>query len=116
MTSPIDYKIALEQAGGNEALAKELFGMLMQELPELHQKLGAAIAAQQQTACWDHSHRIYGSTAYCGVPDLAVAAKNMEDAVKTDDFALMQNKYQILTTEVERIMQAAPQLLQETWQ
>lgn len=115
MTDVIDYQLALEQAAGDEELAKELFEMLLKELPELKQKLHIAIKEHDLQGCWDHAHKIYGSTAYCGVPALRTAAQIMEAAVKEEDMAQIEENFTGLTKEIERLLDQGRQALASSW-
>ncbi len=115
MSASIDVTLALEQVAGNEPLAKELFGMLLSELPELNAKLAQAIADRNTTAMWDHAHKIYGATAYCGVPALRTAAKDMEVAIKTVDERRIQQYYSELNREIGQLVTIGPGWLAKTW-
>jgi len=115
MSEIINTQQALEQAAGNEELAKELFGMLVKELPELEEKLKAAIANQDMQACWDHAHKIYGSTAYCGVPALRVTAQAMENCVKTGNIGAIEENFVALNQAIKQILELAPQKLKQAW-
>ena len=50
MTGVVDYAEAIDKAGGNAELAKELFGMLLQELPQLREQLQEALGQENQQA------------------------------------------------------------------
>jgi two-component system sensor histidine kinase BarA len=115
MDESIDITLALEQAAGNEPLAKELFGMLITELPELNGKLAQAITERNTTAMWDHAHKIYGATAYCGVPALRTAAKAMEAAIKTVDETRIAQHYVELNREIGQLVKIGPDWLTKTW-
>jgi len=116
MTDVIDLKLALEQAGDNEELAKELFEMLLKEIPEHKQKLNIAIKENDLQGCWDHAHKIYGSTAYCGVPALRKAAQRMESAVKNEDMAEIEEKFADLSKEMDRLLDQGPRTLTTSWE
>jgi len=111
----IDPDLALEQAGGNEELAKELLGMLLAELPKLRDMLGTAIKEKNLQAMWDHAHKIYGSTAYCGVPGLRAAAQALEAAIKIKDFPKVASEFELTRSEIERILEVGNTLLQKNW-
>ena len=120
MTQTLDPKIldcalSLEQAAGNESLAKELFEMLLVELPVLREKLRLALEAKDKEACWDHAHKLYGSTAYTGVPELKVAAQKMEDAVKQGDELLMTNYFDDIVNAIERLIETGQYALKQDW-
>lgn len=111
----LDKKQALEQAGGNVELAQELFAMLLRELPELRSKLQQAVAERDNQAMWDHAHKLYGSTAYCGVPALRQSACEMEECIKQQDEQGLDSCYTNLANEIDRLLQQGPQLAQEPW-
>jgi len=115
MNEVINYQMALEQADGNEELAKELFQMLLKELPELQQRLTLAIKENDLQGCWDHAHKIYGSTAYCGVPALREAAQYMETAVKEEDMTKIEENFTALASEIDRLLATGQEALAADW-
>lgn len=115
MTKVIDIPLALEQAAGNEQLAKELFEMLLKELPGLKQKLTIAIRENDLQGCREHTHKLYGSTAYCGVPALREAAQFMERSVKAEDITQIEEKFSLLAREIERVIDQADRALSTNW-
>lgn len=115
MNKVVDIALAMEQAAGNEQLAKELFQMLLAELPVLLEKLTSAIHALDTQAIWDHAHKIYGSTAYCGVPALRAVAQKLESDIKSQDMAAVKEQTGILATEIQRLLDAGTEILQRSW-
>jgi two-component system sensor histidine kinase BarA len=116
MTPLVDYTHALQQANGNETLAKDLFGMLLTELPELYTTLETAWQQQDAAALRDHAHKIFGSTAYCGVPDLTSCAKALEDALKSgSDQEIVTTHVENLGKAVDRLLAEGPSLLKQAW-
>ena len=112
----IDTAFSIEQAGGNEALAKELFGMLLKELPELSEKLNNAITDNNLEAMWDHAHKMYGSTAYCGIPALRATLQSLESAIKEQDLDKITYEFEITKQEIERLLAIGENCLQEPWE
>jgi two-component system sensor histidine kinase BarA len=115
MTSIVDYSEAIEKAGGNAELAKDLFGMLLQELPLLREQLQAAIAQADLQATWDHAHKIYGSTAYCGVPLLRQAASEMETVVRAKHLDTIREQFETLDRAIEELLMQGPAHLSKAW-
>lgn len=111
----IDFSQALEQSAGNEQLAKELFQMLLSELPVLLKNLKSALRCGDLSESWDHAHKIYGSTAYCGVPGLRKAAAQLESSIKGNHADKLQSDSQELEWEVNRLLEEGPALLEVTW-
>ena len=105
---------AIEQAGGNPELAKELFTMLLNELPDQKEKLNQAFARGDNKAIWDHTHKLYGSTAYCGVPALRKAARELEETTKaqTDD---VSNKIRAVNKAIDDLLMDGQTVLEQDW-
>lgn len=116
MTEVVNYSEALERAGGSVDLAKELFAMLLKELPVLREQLRAAIDAQDLAASWDHAHKIYGSTAYCAVPMLHRTAQATEAAIKAEDLSALEEQFKALDAAIEALLISGPDHLQADWQ
>jgi two-component system sensor histidine kinase BarA len=110
----LDIPHAIEQAGGNPDLAKELFSMLLKELPDLKHKLNQAFNNGDEQSLWDHAHKIYGSTAYCGVPALQKAAKELEDTIKakSNDIA---DRIQTVNKAIEELVLDGETALEQEW-
>lgn len=115
MTTVIDYHEAIDKAGGNPELAKDLFGMLLQELPLLRQQLQDAIAQADLQAIWDHTHKLYGSTAYCSVPNLHRAAGDMETTVKSQELPAIRSQFTTLEAAIEELLAQGPGHLAAEW-
>jgi len=111
----VDTSFSIEQAGGSEELAKELFGMLLKELPELREKLACAIADKNWEAMWDHAHKMSGSTAYCGVPALRAKLQTLESAIKEQRSDIIDREFAVTRQEIERVLQIGENFLQESW-
>jgi HPt (histidine-containing phosphotransfer) domain-containing protein len=114
MLPMLDIPHAIEQAGGNSELAKELFTMLLKELPDLKQKLNQAFNNGDEQGLWDHAHKIHGSTAYCGVPALNKAAKELEETIraKTND---VSDKIQGVNKAIDALLMDGETALEQEW-
>ena len=110
----LDIPYAIEQAGGNPDLAKELFTMLLKDLPDQKRKLNESFKQSDPQALWDHAHKIHGSTAYCGVPALNQAARQLEDAIKTksDDIA---DKIREVNKAIDELLMDGETALNQDW-
>jgi two-component system sensor histidine kinase BarA len=115
MNTVIDTKLALEQAAGNEQLAKELFAMLLQELPVHREAITAAHAAGDLEALWEPAHKLYGATAYCGVPALRAAAKQLEDAIRNAQWPAIGEGIKGLHRAMDELHQHGEQAMAQPW-
>jgi two-component system sensor histidine kinase BarA len=77
-----DETAALEAAGGNAALARELLETLMQGLPNELAELRRCFGANDWSLLAEAAHRMRGATAYCGVPALDEHLRELERATK----------------------------------
>ena len=112
--SLFDKDLALKQAGGNADLAKELFEMLIKDLPISQQAMNSAHSNKDKEAFWEAAHKIHGGTAYCGVPDLKAACKALEDDIKnsypSDDTETALLK---LNEQIERLLENPDSLVSD---
>ncbi|MFO8025654.1 Hpt domain-containing protein [Thiohalophilus sp.] len=106
----LDENQALEQAGGNRELAGDLFNMLLEELPVLQCQLARAIDSGERDAMWNPAHKLYGSTAYCGVPALRESARAMEECIKQQQTDQLQACFARLSREITRLQEQGPKL------
>lgn len=86
----IDTNLALERAGGNRELARELYQMLQKELPDYLTTITQHHDNGNFAALLEVVHKLHGSAIYCGVPALREAAAALESRLKqgaADDYA-----------------------------
>ncbi len=114
MPDTIDIPLAIEQAGGSPELARDLFGMLLNDLPDLHQQVVQAHATGDAQALWDPVHKLHGATAYCGVPALREAARGVEDAIR-QNAADLDSRLAVLEQAVRDLLAAGPEALAREW-
>ncbi|MGA7800268.1 MAG: ATP-binding protein [Gammaproteobacteria bacterium] len=74
----LDMKQSAQLAGGNRQLADELFRMLLDELPQRRREVAHAATNLDLDGLREHAHKLHGSAAYCGVPQLKAAAARLE--------------------------------------
>jgi two-component system sensor histidine kinase BarA len=80
--STIDTDLALERAGGNRDLARELYQMLQKELPDYLTAITQHHESGNFAALLEVVHKLHGSATYCGVPALKEAAATLESSLK----------------------------------
>ena len=120
MTEIFDAVSALEQAGGNEDLARDLFTMLLDELPAQQVSIETAfkLVCADNTAMeslWEPVHKLHGSTAYLGVPALRQAVKAFEDKIKQEDREQLEESFRLLDSEIKRLMEQGQEILGRRW-
>jgi len=121
MTRIFDAVIALQQAGGSEELARDLFSMLLDELPAQQASIEATFKLVNTNntplePLWDPVHKLHGSTAYLGVPALKEAVQAFEDNIKQNDREQLAEGFQQLDSEINRLLSHAQEILERSWQ
>lgn len=120
MSKIFDASVTLEQAGGNAELARELFGMLLDELPDHRQAIDIAFRAMTSDATaieplWDAVHKLYGAAAYLGVPALRQAAKTVEDHIRENRRDQFAESLSQLDQEIDRLLSKGQEILARSW-
>jgi len=106
-TPPRDEAAALASAGGDAALAEELFEALMAGLPGEIEDLRACLAEADWLGLAEHAHQVRGATSYCGVPALNGAVAALERAARIGDPELIQQGFDKVLAESLRLQQTA---------
>jgi len=95
---------AVRIAGGNPALADELFAMLMEDLPEQRATLVEALREGDHERLRGCAHQIHGAAAYCGVSRLREAARALESALARGEADAAPALTESLLAEVDRLL------------
>lgn len=78
-----DEAAALAAVGGNAELANELLDTLLRGLASETATLAVRLQAGDWGDLAQTAHRLRGATAYCGVPALDTALRELEGATKS---------------------------------
>ncbi|MDH5571046.1 MAG: Hpt domain-containing protein [Gammaproteobacteria bacterium] len=119
-TDLFNATIAITQAGGNEQLARELFAMLLKELPEHMTSIQVAFRACQNDLLaindlWEPVHKLYGATAYLGVPALRDNCKTLENHINLSNHTEIENAVIQLMQNIEQLSQIGDNILNQDW-
>jgi len=101
----VDEALALERAGGNADLARELYQMLQKELPTYHEDLQNFYKQGDIESMLNMVHKLNGSATYCGVPALKAAAETLESNMKRGLKETYRSGLDTLLAEIERVQQ-----------
>lgn len=101
----VDEQLALERAGGNADLARELYQMLQNELPDYQSRLPTLYADRELGPLQEAVHKLNGSATYCGVPALKAAAESMESTLKRGEQERYEEGLNALLHEIQRVLQ-----------
>lgn len=117
----IDWNLALKQTANKEDLAKEMLTMLIAYFIEIEQLTtelieilhnNGAIDDEQQQTFLHHIHKLNGSSAYCGVPQLKILCNTIEKALRSGTkLQELEPELLELQDEMDKIKSAAKDYL-----
>lgn len=110
----IDWPLALQRAAGKTALAKEMLERLLDSLPEVQRSLNGPLLPELHQNILHQVHKLHGSCAYCGVPQLQQCCQRLEKALRhqADPRQLEPEIFELLD-ETEKLLKAGKQWLAE---
>jgi two-component system sensor histidine kinase BarA len=100
---PWDEKAALEAAGGDADLARELMATLLDAIPAELASLRDCHEAEDWHRLAQTAHRLRGATSYCGVPALNAVLRDLESASSTADPELIARLLKKVNREAARL-------------
>ena len=97
---------ARKLANGNEALAMELFTMLIDELPEHRREILQARKQNDLKMLREVTHKLNGASRCCGTPALRHAANSLENSITHGDKNdSINEKTDLLLAEIDRLLE-----------
>lgn len=107
--APIDFACIEEISYGDPASSRELIQVYLTQANEIMAKLAAALANGVLADAGRHAHKLAGSSAICGINQLASNLTEIELACDSGELA----KAQRLFTATGRLLQTASQALND---
>jgi len=99
------FEDARQLTNGNEALAIELFNMLVRELPDHRDGIRKALTDNNTTMLKDVTHKLNGASRCCGTPALRNAANSLEAAINNGEDDSFEIKSAELLKEIDRLLE-----------
>jgi two-component system sensor histidine kinase BarA len=99
-----DVEKALRITGGNAELADELFNSLLDELPEMKEKLNKAFDHKDYKNMESGAHKIHGAAAYCAVTSIKDLAGKLEKATIKKKRKDIETCLKQLNSDIDRIL------------
>lgn len=97
----LDPKLGVELSMGDYDTWNMLLGMMLDDLDDFSQKLAEFSGDMKQLSYW--SHKLAGSSCYCGTPLLYQAAKQLEEHCDNQDTAIVQRSLAHLQEQIVRM-------------
>jgi len=102
--SVVDLPAAIERAGGDEELARELAGMLLEEAPRWLEELSAALDQGDIPLFTRTAHTLKGSADHWGAKRACQLARELEQRGRAGDIAHVDRPVADLGTEYEQLL------------
>lgn len=102
-TVPVfDRGLSLKHANDRSDLAAELFGLLVDSLPDDQRSMAAC---QHDLAILGaRAHKLHGAVRFCGVPRLEAALASFEQSIKSGDEKEVAAHYRSVDTEITALL------------
>lgn len=100
----IDVGLALERAGGDDALARELSAMFHDEGPRTVERLRTALAAGDLRAVEALAHSVKSSLGVIGATCAAELGRDLETSGRDDDLPRARERFRMFEAEIARII------------
>jgi two-component system sensor histidine kinase BarA len=98
----VEIRESVRLAAGKTDLAEELFSMLLEALPDDLNNIRLFWRSGDLDALLECVHKLHGATRYCGVPELRMAAEQLEIGLKRSSPGL-ENLMDRLIAAIERL-------------
>jgi len=105
-TPVIDLELGKTLIDGNESAAKEMLKTLSDLLPQHQKIIEKAYSIRDFISLADETHKIHGGACYCGTPRLKEASKNLEIALKLNNYDDIDVLYEHLLAEIKAVQDA----------
>ncbi len=83
VNATLDWQLALRQAAGKNALAREMLQMLVAFLPEIRNKVEEQLVGENPEDLVEAIHKLHGSCGYSGVPRLKNLCHLLEQQLRS---------------------------------
>lgn len=108
----LDWALALRQAANKPDLAHDMLRMLLEFLPEVHEKIALFIAANDVTGLREIIHKLHGSASYSGVPRMKQLCHQLEkELLQASDIDALEPELLELQDEMENVAKEARRVL-----
>jgi len=101
----VDMALGVEMAGGREALALEMLGLLIESLPESEARIRRAWQSRDNEAMLDGVHYLNGACRYCGVPRLALLVEALETRIRVSGLSQLEEDVDALFAAIDSLIQ-----------
>lgn len=109
----VNFELVKTNMGGDERLARSLFGMFLQSLPEEMVKLQAYHKQESWGQLKAAIHQLKGGASYCGTERLNQVCAHLEEAIVHSHQNTMQSLYQQYMIELTKVREVIQDYLRK---
>ena len=116
MTKILDIPQSIIAANGNTSLAKELFSMLLGDLELRFEQIKESFSSNNIELLAEHTHKLYGATAYCIVPRLRKSTEVLEKDLRQNELSQLDTRVETVLQEIQNIINDGPGFIEKDWE
>lgn len=116
MTKILDIQQSITAANGNTSLAKELFQMLLDDLDNRFEQIQSSFKSNNYDALAEYTHKLYGATAYCIVPQLRETTRLLDQALSDKERTILDELVTNVLNEINQLRNNGPDYLKKEWE
>lgn len=96
----------------DRALARDMLMMLQTDLAAQQAAINTLIASENYSQLKDQLHNLQGTAAYCGLPQIHIAAKDFEALLAEEDFSIISTAAKNVANAIEKALDMLPEKIQ----
>jgi two-component system sensor histidine kinase BarA len=99
----VDFRESLALSADNDSLLKNIFRLLLKEIPQHQQQLSNAAAQSDYVKLSEIVHKIHGITCYTSLPRLKKLALSIQQQLTQESFAQINCTVEPMIRELDKI-------------
>lgn len=108
----VDYGHSLALSANNEDLLKQIFEILLRDIPDYQHQLQDALAKSRQDRLDAIAHKLYGVTCYAGLPRLRQYIKTFQQMLTQDNISQFHHAVMQINEELDNVKNEVEQHLE----
>jgi two-component system sensor histidine kinase BarA len=99
----VNIKQSLDLAAGNESLLKQIFEILLRDIPDYRNQLSNATEQLDYTKLSSIIHKIHGTTCYTSLPLLKSQVASIQQQLSAESYINLDTAVDSMTKELEQV-------------
>ena len=116
MATLLDLQESITAANGNVTLARDLFAMLLSELKTRIKQIETSFYVHDLQGLAECTHKLYGATAYCIVPQLRSSTEKLENALTNGELNNLEILVEQIKSDIQELINEGPRFLAMDWE